>query len=111
MNKKAIFKKGSPKVEPVEVSGFKEPFLVRGLSARQRVAMFSDLFEGGNIKEGRFFPAELLARCVVDEDGKRIFEDEDVTEIGDMSEDFIMPLFEAAQRLNGLGAEDDEVKN
>ena len=113
MDKKAIFKKGAPKREQVKVPGFTKPFWVRGLSARQRIAMFGDLFEGGTIKDDKFFAGELIARCVVDADGVRVFEDSDVEQLGNMSEDFINPLFEKAQELNGLGVDavDDEIKN
>ena len=113
MDKKAIFKKGAPKSEPIKIKGFKDAFIVRGLSARQRVAMFTELFDGGAIKDGKFFPAELIARCVVDAEGVRVFDDEDIEKLGTMSEDFLNPLFEVAQRLNGIGVDavDEDAKN
>lgn len=113
MNKSQIFKKASPKAEQVKVPGFKDLFNVRGLSAAQRGFMFQGLFDGGKIKDGKFFAAELVARCVVDDEGKRLFDDEDVAELGTMSSDFLDPLFEAAQRLSGLeaGATDEATKN
>lgn len=113
IDKKKMFAKGTPKREAVTVPGIKEKVTVRGLSAAQRGMLFLEVFEDGKPKEGKFFAAELVARCVIDDEGKRVFEDSDVEELGTMAPEFLDPLFEAANRLSGLAttATDDATKN
>ena len=57
--------------------------------------------------------AKLCALCVVDGNGKRIFADSDVVELGGKSGKVLDRIFAAAQELNGLGKDDitDLVKN
>ena len=57
--------------------------------------------------------ARLCILCIVDEDGKRMFSDEDEYALGTKSAAALNRIFTVAQRLNGLRDEDvDElVKN
>ena len=90
-----------------------EPLRVRGMTGSER-----DRWEGEMV---RFSPdgrrrqmdfsdlrAKLVARCVVDEDGKRIFTDRDIGALGGKSASALQRLFEVAQRLSRLTDEDVE---
>lgn len=50
----------------------------------------------------------LLVRCLVDDDGNRIFDDGDVEALGGKSGKALDRLWEAAVRLSGIGKDDVE---
>ncbi len=50
--------------------------------------------------------AKVVARSVVDEEGKRIFEDEDIAALGRKSTAALNRVYEVAQRLSGITQED-----
>src|SRR5260221_673414 len=52
--------------------------------------------------------AKIVARCVVDDDGNRLFSDADVTALGEKSGAPIDRIFAVAARLSGMGEEDTE---
>lgn len=52
--------------------------------------------------------ARLVALCVADENGQRLFSQADVTELGKKSSLALNRVFAVAQRLNGLTEEDIE---
>ena len=108
--------------ETVEVPEWGGAVIVQGLTSRQR-----DLFEasiqkrrpGGKKRhkdqqetEDRIdldnFRAKLVVRCVVDEQGSRIFGDQDIETLGAKSAQAVSRLFDVAQRLCGMSNEDVE---
>lgn len=52
--------------------------------------------------------ARLVAACVVDEKGRRLFTEEDAAALGEKSSVALDRVSKVAQRLNGLGADDLE---
>src|SRR6516162_3192004 len=52
--------------------------------------------------------AKLVARCVVDDDGNRLFTDADVAELGGKSAAAMDRVYAVAARLSGMGADDQE---
>jgi len=54
---------------------------------------------------------ELLAMCIVDDDGKRLFgsTQADLDDIGSLDAKVTAPLYEACVKLCGLDADNDEV--
>ncbi len=52
--------------------------------------------------------AKIVARCVVDDDGNRLFSDADITALGEKSGAPIDRIFTVAARLSGMGEEDAE---
>jgi hypothetical protein len=52
--------------------------------------------------------ARLVALCAVDEGGKRMFGDNEVTKLGAKSAAVLDKLFVAAQKLNGMTQQDVE---
>lgn len=84
--------------------------LVRGMTGRERDAFETSMVE----QRGRGAPtqnlsnvrAKLVARCVVDDDGERLFTDADVAALGDKSAAPVDRIFEVASRLSGIGDQD-----
>lgn len=101
--------------ESVDVPEWGGTVYVRTLTGTER-----DAFEASVMaprKGARMNTANIRARlgvlCIVDENGERLFSDRDAIELGKKSAPALDRIFTAAQRLNGLSAEDIEelVKN
>jgi hypothetical protein len=82
---------------------------VRSMSASER-----DRFEAGTVqRNGKEITtnlanirARLCIMCLVDENGERMFEEEDTFPLGGKSAAALDRVFQVAQRLNGLREED-----
>jgi len=106
-----ILKAEDLSTEEVDVPEWGGTVLVRGMSGRER-----DEFEVSmTVRHGKQMVqdfantrAKIVARCVVDEDGQRLFTDADVAVLGEKSGAAIDRIFGVASRLSGLGAEDVE---
>ncbi len=84
---------------------------VRGLTGAERDAFEQSIVEtrGKNTRMNlRNIRAKLVALTVVDEDGNRIFSDEDAEALGKKSAAALDRIFAVAQRLSGLRPEDVE---
>jgi hypothetical protein len=98
-------------VVPVPEWGPRVAVRLKVLSAAER-----DAFEASTVttKGGRQKPnlanlrARLVARCMVDEDGKRIFESGDVARLGNKSSAALDRLFAKCQEINGFSEKDIE---
>lgn len=83
--------------------------IVRGMNGTER-----DSYEAGLIvQRGKRssvnlddIRAKLVARCLVNEEGQRIFSDAEVGQVGAMRADLLDRLYKVAQRLSGLSDED-----
>jgi len=84
---------------------------VRGLTAAERDKFEQSIIERKgkstqmNLQNIR---AKLVALCVVDENGNRIFTDADVEALGKKSAQALDKIFSVAQKLSGLTPEDVE---
>jgi hypothetical protein len=95
--------------ETVAVPEWGGDVLVQGLTARERDDFEISLSTGkGKSQENNFrnLRARLVARCVVDEKGERIFGDADMTALGGKSAVVLQRLFEMAQKLSGFTSAD-----
>jgi hypothetical protein len=68
---------------------------LRVLSAADQVALSDGV-------EAKDMPLLVLVHCIVDDDGQRIFGDDDVDELGQEQFPIIMRVFAAAAKINGL---------
>lgn len=88
-----------------------EALTVRGLSGTAR-----DEFEESCLRrnkngadfDSRNLRAKLVARCVVDEDGDRVFSDADLEWLGGKSASALSRIYEVAAKLSRIGPEDLE---
>jgi hypothetical protein len=98
-----------PPTEEVYVKALDETFTLRGMTGVERDAFEASCFEGRGKKRDftmRNLRAKMVAYCVIDEKGHRIFSDADVVQLGDTRADVIDRLFGVAQRLSGMRDED-----
>jgi hypothetical protein len=111
LSKDDILKADDRATEEVDCPEWGGSVLVRGMSGRER-----DAFEVSTTQQRGRGPAtrdlvniraKLVARCVVDDEGERLFTDADVTALGEKSGAVIDRLFDVASRLSGM-AEGDE---
>jgi hypothetical protein len=98
-------------VVPVPEWGAKAAVRLKVLSAIER-----DAFEASTVttKGGRQKPnlanlrARLVARCMVNAEGKRVFESGDVARLGNKSSAALDRLFAKCQEINGFSEKDIE---
>jgi hypothetical protein len=85
--------------------------LVKALSGRERDAWEASLVQMrgkqqvpqlGNIR------AKLVARCVVDENGERLFTDADIKALGEKSAAALDRIFDVASEMSGISEKDIE---
>ena len=97
--------------EEVSVPELGGTVIVQGMSAAQRDAFEASLMVGRGRRRDintANLRAKLIAFCVVDEAGLRVFSDEDVTALGEVRVDVVNRIFAVAQRLSGVSEEDIE---
>lgn len=80
---------------------------VRGLSGAERDAWEVAVGEGGP-RGKRNARAKLIVRCLVDDDGNRLFGDEEAGALGKKSGSAIARLFNVACELSGIGQDAEE---
>jgi len=85
---------------------------VKGLNGAERDAFEVSIMEFREGKKPKLvlenMRAKLCAMTVCDENGKRIFKDEDIPALGKKSAKALSLIFDKAQELNGLSDEDVE---
>ncbi len=83
--------------------------LVRGMTGRDRDNWEASVYKQKgtdvrlNMKNAR---AKLVALCVVDEDGNRLFNDGDISTLGNKSAKALDRIFTFAQELSGISKDD-----
>lgn len=88
---------------------------LRSLTGEERDAFESEVYSVDNnnrivLKRDNYM-AKLLAKCIVDDSGKRLFSDKEVRELGAKNAGVLKRLFAAAQDLNGMSREvQDEIE-
>lgn len=95
--------------ETVAVPEWGGDVLVRGLSARQRGAWQQSMRvtrAGKPDMDVTFMNVSLCMLCIVDEDGKRMFEESELLALADKSASAIEAVARVALRLSGLDEED-----
>lgn len=110
LSKQDILAANDLKTEEVHVPEWGGSVLVRTLSGRER-----DEFEQSTVdhKNGKpnleNFRAKLVAMCVVDENGQRLFQTKaEVAMLGNKSVAALQRIFNKAQELNGFSEKDVE---
>lgn len=98
-------------IREVEVPEWRLTVRVAAMSARARDLWEAEIIArrgkgGAGIYDN--MRASLLARCIVDADGQRVFNEQDVEALGEKSAAALDRLFSVASQLNGLSAEDQK---
>lgn len=112
LSKDDILKAEDCRVQEVNVPEWGGIVLVRGMTGRQRDEFEASLLEPGRRGQSRVNPANLrakiVARCVVDDEGQRLFTDGDAAALGEKSGAAIDRVYEVAAKLSGLSEKDAE---
>jgi hypothetical protein len=98
-------------VDLSDLPGYSGSLLVRGMTGRERDEFEASLAQqrGGQVIQNMVnVRAKIVIRCVVDEDGRRVFDDADIDVLGGKSGAALDRLFTVATRLSGLGERDVE---
>jgi hypothetical protein len=107
LTRDAILKAEDLKAETVPVPEWGGEVLVRGLRGSDK-----DSFEQGLFVNEKFSAAnvraKLVARCMVDAEGSRLFSDEEALALGEKSAVALDRVYEVAQRLSGIGKKEIE---
>lgn len=88
--------------ERVEVPEWGGHVYVRAMSGAERDAWEVGLGAGSETQNLANVRARLAALCMVDEEGRRLFADEDAEQLGAKSAAALERVFRAASRLNAL---------
>jgi hypothetical protein len=99
---------------PIPEFGDGVTVIVQGMSGTQRDGWERSLLVGRGARRDintENIRARLVVKCLVNEDGTRLFEDSDAATVGEWRVDVLQRLFEVAQRLSGVSDGDiDELK-
>ena len=109
LSKADILNAKEPPREVVHVRELSGDVIVRGMTGKERDAFEASCFEGRGKKRDfsmRNLRAKMVACCCIDEQGRRLFTDEDAAELGAVRADVIDRIFGVAQRLSGMREED-----
>lgn len=113
LTRDAILEANDLKTESVEVPEWGGSVMVRTMTGADRDAFEDSMVTVG--ADGKRTPnmsnmrAKLVAMTAVDEAGNRLFSAGDVEYLSRKSADALNRVFEAAQRINGMGAEAEQV--
>ena len=119
LSKEAILGAQDIVTERVEVPEWSGYCLVRGMTGTERDSFEESIIEFEDHKKGKGtqrtaktkfanIRAKLVARSVVDEDGKRVFTDAEAEKLGAKSGAVLDRLFDVARRLSGMSEQDVE---
>jgi len=89
-------------MQEVDVPEWGGPVRLKTATARDRDNLDRILFPKPGVRNLDHFRARVVAMCVVDEAGNKIFTDEDVPLLSEKSATAIDRLFPTAQRLSGF---------
>lgn len=109
LTKADIFNAAWPAPVRVEVPALGGHLYVRVLSAAERDGLELEAHRarqgGGGEDAGVNYRGRLVALCACDEQGRRLFVDDDAAEVGRRPGPFVDPVAVAAARANGIGDE------
>ena len=97
--------------EPVDVPEWGGKVLVRGMTGKDRADYIAStvLIRGKQTAPDMSnMQAKLVARCIVGDDGARLFADQDIEALGEKSAAALERVFEVASKLSGLTDDDLE---
>lgn len=108
LSRDAILSAPDLEYEDVRVPEWGGVVRVRGMTGAERDQWEAALLDGDKKLTRRQVRATLVALTVVDEQGRRLFSEEDVERLGAKSARALQRVFNVAQRLSRLSLEDVE---
>lgn len=104
LNREAFLAIPAPEVTPVDLPALGGRVYVRELTAGERDRFETDHAQSSNSD----FRAKLMAACVCDESGKRLFSDADARKLSDLPASHVERLVREIIRVNALSDQDVE---
>jgi len=108
LNKDEILKADDLKTETVSVPEWGGDVSIRTITGAERDSYEAGIIGSGKKKNLQNLRAKLCAKCLVDEDGTRLFSDAEILALGGKSAKPLDRIFDAAQKLNGFTDADVE---
>ena len=113
LGKDEILQAEDEQQETVEVPEWGGSVILRGMTGKERDAWEQKQIERKRGSKRRSvntanFRARLVAACVVDEKGERVFADADAQALGTKSAAGLSKVFDVAARLSGITEEDQD---
>ena len=105
-----ILTKVNLKKEKISIPEWGGDVFVSQMTGESRDEWESFLIES-KTKQSKNFRACLVVSTLVDDKGERIFQFSDIQEVGKLSFSSLDKICEVAQRINGIGNQDDIEKN
>lgn len=107
LSREEIFKVNDIRTETVEVPEWQGRVKVKSMTGAERDAFEQSLMtQNGRMFNANNIRAKLVAKTVVDEDGKPLFIEADVETLGEKSSSALDRIFSTAQRLSGMTQKD-----
>lgn len=104
LSKSAILAASDKKTIDVEVPEWGGTVKLRVMTGTER-DRFESEFVGGN-KSVDMVRAKMVAKCLCDESGERLFTEDEIPELGDRSAAVLDRLFQQCMKLNRFSRED-----
>jgi len=108
LTKEQILQANDLKIETVDVPEWGGSVGVRTMTGTERDSFEQSIVEKKGKTNLSNIRARLCALTVVDDSGKRIFNDNEVAELGKKSAAALDRVFTVAQKMNGFGEKDIE---
>jgi hypothetical protein len=111
LSRAAILDADDMEYEDMDVPEWGGTVRVRALTGTERDAFESSMYQqrGKNmVRNAANIRAKLVARSVVDDEGERIFSDQDVSALGKKSAAALDRIFEVAAKLSRINEDDVE---
>ncbi len=109
LSRDAILAANDVQFEDVPVPEWGGTVRVKAMTGRERDALEASMIVGkgknANVNLNNL-RAKLVARSIVDENGARVFSDEDIAALGAKSAAALTRVYEVAQHLSGITQED-----
>lgn len=107
LSKEQILQADDLKKELVEVPEWDGQVWVRTLTGEE-LDSYETSIVGKGKSDMRNIRSRLIARCVVDQDGNRLFADNEAEQLGGKSAAALDRLYDVAMRLNGRSEKDQK---
>lgn len=109
LSKDEILSASDIKIEKVAVPEWGGEVYVKGMTGAERDKFEASILElRGNTQKLNMVNvrAKLACYTICDESGERLFKEEEIAELAKKSAQALQRIFDVAQKLSGIGAED-----
>jgi len=101
------------KTERLTIEEWGGDVIIRELTGKERDTIEAALLRGRDANNFSNIRSKAVAKALIDENGNRLFDDNDIELINNLSSNVINTIFEAVNRISGMGelGEEDAAKN